>query len=81
MGHVAHAQLMIAPIVVTGRMTSEEHCYCGARGTRVGATSVHNRDRSYDISRPLLLPPIMAMGRLTSAGHCYSGTWHARSSY
>jgi hypothetical protein len=52
-------------------MTSEDCCYCGARGTRAGATSTHSSDGLSNISGPLLLPPIVAMGNMTSHNHCY----------
>jgi hypothetical protein len=58
-----------------GRMTSADHCYCGARGTREGATSAHSSDGPSNISGPLLLPPTMVMGRLTSVVVATVGTW------
>jgi hypothetical protein len=53
-----------------GSMTSEDCCYCGARGMRVGA-GTYNSDVSSDISGPLLLPPTIATGHLTLADRCY----------
>jgi hypothetical protein len=66
--HVAHAQLLIAPIAVMCCMTSVDHWYCGARRMHVGATSIHNNDGPSDISGLLLLPATMVTCRLTSAG-------------
>jgi hypothetical protein len=47
---------LLPPTVATGYMTSEDHCYYGAHGTRVGATSMHNSDGPSNI---------VAMGVLT----------------
>jgi hypothetical protein len=66
-GHVAHAWLLIAPTAATSHMTTADSYYCGACGTRVGATSVHCSDGPFDISESLLLPSTMATGHLTSA--------------
>jgi hypothetical protein len=32
--YVAHARLLLAPIAVTGSLTSTDRCYCWTRGTR-----------------------------------------------
>jgi hypothetical protein len=48
-------------------MTSDDHCYCWARGTRVVATSSHNNDVCSDISGPLALAPIVATGKWSVA--------------
>jgi hypothetical protein len=52
---MAHALLLLAPTIAMGSLTSVDHCYRGARGTRVGATSVHITDGLSDISGALLL--------------------------
>jgi hypothetical protein len=72
-GHVEHARLLIVPTTAMGRMTSADHCYCGARSTHASATSAHSSDGPWDISRLLLLPPTMATDHLTSADRCYYG--------
>jgi hypothetical protein len=36
-------------------MTSDDQCYCWARGTHVVATSAHSNDELYDIRLLLLL--------------------------
>jgi hypothetical protein len=58
--------LLLPPIIAMGSIISEDRCYCGARGMRVGATSAHSSDRTSDISGPLLLQPIVVMGYMTS---------------
>jgi hypothetical protein len=73
--------LLLSPTIASGSITSEDHCYCGARGTRRGANCVHtsmgrltsadpcyyhhNSDRLYDIRVPLQL----------------CGIWHAHGCY
>jgi hypothetical protein len=69
--HVTHAWLLIAPTVVTDHMTSVDHFYCGARGTRTGATSTHNSNGPSDISCLLLLPPTVMTGNMTSDNCCH----------
>jgi hypothetical protein len=69
--HVAQVRLLLVPTAVTGHMTSDDRCYCGARGTRGVSTSSHTSDRLSDISGSLLLPPIVVTGYVTSDGRCY----------
>jgi hypothetical protein len=69
--YVARVWLLLAPTATTGRMTSDDYCYCGASGTRVVATSTHNSDGLFDISGSLLLPPTIAMGSMTLGDRCY----------
>jgi hypothetical protein len=57
--------LLLPPTIAKDSKTSEDHCYCGARGTHMVANSAHSSDEPYDISGPLLL----------------WGTWHARRCY
>jgi hypothetical protein len=57
--------LLLPPTVATGYMTSDDRCYCGARGMHPVSTSPHSSDGSSDISRPLLLPPTVVMGYVT----------------
>jgi hypothetical protein len=52
-------------------MTSEDRCYCGTRGTRAVAYSVHSSNGQFDINRPLLLPLTIATGSMISEDHCY----------
>jgi hypothetical protein len=72
-GHMARARLLLEPIAAMGHMTSDDRCYCGARGTRVVSTSPHSNDGLSDISGSLLLPPIVLMGYMTLDGRCYCG--------
>jgi hypothetical protein len=69
-GHVARARLLLVP-TATGRMTSDDSCYCWAHGTRGVSTSPHSSDGLYDNNGMLLLPPTVVMGNMTSNGHCY----------
>jgi hypothetical protein len=80
-GHVAHTRLLLAPTAVMGHMTSDDRCYCGARGTRTVATSGHNSDGLSDISGPLLLPPKVATGNMTSHDRCYYWARDMRGCY
>jgi hypothetical protein len=57
--------LLLPSAIVTDFMTSEDRCYCGARGTRVIADNAHSSNELYNISGSLLL----------------FGTWHALSCY
>jgi hypothetical protein len=54
-----------------GDMTSDDHCYSWAHGTRAGATNAHSSDGPSDISGLLLLPPTVATGDMTSDDRCY----------
>jgi hypothetical protein len=45
-----------------GYMTSDDHCYYWAHGTRAVATSPHSSDGRSDISGPLALAPTVEMG-------------------
>jgi hypothetical protein len=69
--HMARTRLLLAPTVVTGRMTSDDHCYCRAHGTRAVATSAHSSDGLSDISGLLLLPPTAAMDNMILGDRCY----------
>jgi hypothetical protein len=62
-----------------GSMTSEDRCYCEARGTCAIAESAHSIDGQSHISRPLLLPPTLAMGSMTSEDRCYYRTHGTRT--
>jgi hypothetical protein len=57
--------LLLPSAIVTGFMTSDDRCYCGARGTRVIADNAHSSNELYNISGSLLL----------------FVTWHALSCY
>jgi hypothetical protein len=66
-----HVRLLLLPITMMGTLILADHCYCGARGTRAGATNAHSSDGSSDISGPLIQPPTVATGDMTSADHYY----------
>jgi hypothetical protein len=69
--HVAHTWLLLAPTTAMDHMTSDDRCYCGARGMRTVASSTHISDELSDISGPLLLSPTVATSGMTSGDHCY----------
>jgi hypothetical protein len=54
-GHVAHAQLLLAPTAAMGTLTSVDLCTCWTCGTSTVAASAHSINGHSDISRPLLL--------------------------
>jgi hypothetical protein len=43
-GHVAHAQLLLAPTSVMDTLTSGDRCYCWTRGTHMVAASAHSSE-------------------------------------
>jgi hypothetical protein len=59
-------------------MTSDDHCYYGARGTRAISTSPNNNDGSSDISWSLLLPFTVVTG-MTSDDHYYYWAYDTRA--
>jgi hypothetical protein len=63
--------LLLPHTVAKGSMTSNDHFYRGARGTRAISTSSNSSDGSFDISGPLLLPSIVASGYMTTDDRCY----------
>jgi hypothetical protein len=63
--------LLLPPTVATVYLTSDDCCYCEARGTHMVATNTHNSDRLSDISGPLLLQPTVATDYMASDDHCY----------
>jgi hypothetical protein len=62
--------LLLPPIVATGSMTTDDRCYCGARGTRAVSTIPNSSDGPSDISGPLLLPSTVATGYMISDDRC-----------
>jgi hypothetical protein len=74
--------LLLALIVAMDDVTSDDHCYCWARGMCTVAIGAHSSNVPYDIRGPLLLwghvahtrfllAPIAVTGSLTSVGYCY----------
>jgi hypothetical protein len=71
---VARERVLLEPTTPTGRLTSDNHCYCGAHGLRVISILPNSSDGPSNISESLLLPSTVAMSYMTSDDHYYCWT-------